>query len=543
MAPGRADLWGELAQHEFRRFQRFKRREFLAKALTANEKALDGDVANEAAVRRALRMSYILGENARVDSLCTFWEQTWPGHGWPYLVRGMLLTEVRAWNLAWRSFQQGLHRLDTIERRPFYQLGAVDPQEEEKRREAAPDTARFFEDYWRWQDPTPAEPVNPRLVEHYARMVQAELMFALDHMVVRGWEHSPGEMIVRYGIDDSWSYGGNVRHIGDYRVAASFAAPRIEVSYGQVGLPIVFTFVDYNLSGRFFNPIEAYPRDEDFFLLTNPTLYHPPMGMPEFAQEVELWRFVDQHGRGRIEVAAALSAETWPEELLAEPYRLATRLALYDPEWNLDDALVASWAVFERDDFGRLVGWFQLEGSPDSVIVGLQTSDRENRGRAAAYATLSPRAAETRLPLISDIAFLTGVDFEAGGGIYSRGYGSGLPNPGHRYHPGQPIGIGFEAYGLTPDKAGLHRVRLRITVSRRTRIGWLDVLLRRGQDPPRARLVFDVYGSGEFLEQLLSIQVPSLDPGEYRLQVEVTDLVRGTNSDRIASFTVIEKQE
>ena len=133
------------------------------------------------------------------------------------------------------------------------------------------------------------------------------------------------------------------------------------------------------------------------------------------------------------------------------------------------------------------------------------------------------------------------VSFEHGGGQYRRGFGSGLPNPGHRYRVDDAIGIAFEAYDLQPDSNGEFRARIRITVARETKRGFFNVLLRRGQSPPEAELVFDVSEHGTRLNQLLSIDVPPLDPGPYIFNVEVEDLIAERSVEEFGVFFVLEE--
>ncbi len=252
-----------------------------------------------------------------------------------------------------------------------------------------------------------------------------------------------------------------------------------------------------------------------------------------------MWRFQDPHGAGRIEVVAALAPDTWPKDLLDAPYRLGGKVALYDDRWTLKDSAVASWAQFERDPLGRLVGIFTVDGTSDSAIVGLETLDRGDRAHAASFATLSAADAAGEGPSLSDIAFLTRVDFEGASGRYRRAYGAGLPNPGHRYPVGAPLGIGFEAYGLAVGADGAHRARVRVSVGRPSPVGWVKVLLRVGRNPAQAELAFEIADPGSKLEQILSLDMPPLDAGRYQLQVEVEDLLSGRSARRIAPFTVL----
>lgn len=542
MDPDRSDLWSELAQHELRRFQRYQRAEFFSRALWANKRSLSCDSDNADALRRAVRIAYISADHAAVDSFCARWESAAPESGWPDMVRGLIFAENKAWDRAWESFERGLAKFPEPLRKPFVRLNVVNPIQEDQRREAAPDTMRFFQDYWRWRDPTPADDVNERLVEHYRRMVQAELLFSLDHLGVPGWEHDPGEMIIRYGLPADWTYHRNVIRGGDKRLMASspVGGTTIRINYGQAPPPMFFTFVDYNLTGRYITPMEPVPMDVDFFMVANPSLYEALFNMPQLDQEAELWRFVDRNGEGRIELAVALPPDWWPEQLLEQPHRLSTQLTLYDDTWAVSDGMVGSWAVFEKDNLGRLIGIFELEGSADSVVVGMETEDRRKTAHAGGWVTLPPLEMEPDTPILSDLAFLSQVAFERAEGQYGRGYGSGLPNPGHRYRIGDPVGIAFEAYHLGVDSDGSFKARLRISVGRQTRTGFFNVLLGRA-GAPEAELAFDVSEPGSRLDQLLSIDIPPLDPGDYVLKVTVEDLVDGKILENSGLFRVLEE--
>jgi GWxTD domain-containing protein len=467
------------------------------------------------------------------------WNRAEPENPWPYLVRGYLLAEEEAWVLADEAFEKGLARMTPEERKPFGNLAIVDPEEEEKKF-LSPDTTRFVQDYWRWKDPSPADELNPALLEFYRRMVQAELLFGLEQFDLRGWDHAPGRMLVRYGTPRRWGYRQFVFEDKERRVrpTSSFSAPALIVAYGRGVEPIFFQFIDFNLQGRYIHPVTAFPRDEDYWIAAQPSLFLSPFPGKELEQTVELWRFVNRRGEGTIEVAVALDPDIWPEPLLAQPYRLASRVVTYDPRWDVADATLGSWANFETDDLGRLVGVFRLAGTADSTIVGWETADRSEDARSAGYTTLSPLDVDVPL-LLSDLAFLSRISFAPGQGSYARAYGGGLPNPGHLYRVGDDIGIHFRAYGLEAGEAGMRKARLTVTVGRRTRSGFLNVLLGRGQDPPAASLVFQAEDPGPALEQLLALDVPRLDPGEYELTVEVEDLTSGRTTHRTAPFRVV----
>jgi GWxTD domain-containing protein len=538
LAPDRWDFWDAVARHEFLRFQRQLLWTHLEESARANRRVLEMKPGRVPALRRGLRLAMIRGDRPAVDSLCTVWEKAEPDDAWPVLVRGMLLADAGEWEFAEAAFRRGINRLPEEDRRAFFRLDRIDPREENRRAES-PDTLRFFRDYWQWRDPTPADLVNPLLVEHYRRLVEAELLFALESQGVRGWEHAPGEMIVRYGLPPQWTFLGGVARVEEYRVGSTMSAPTIEVLFGQDGWLFPLRFVDYNLNGRYFAPIEGFPRELELDLAETPSVYASPFLAPEKGQEVEIWRFLDPEGKGRIEIGVALDPEEWPAEILDRPYRLSSRLTVYDAHWTPGDAMVASWAPFSIDPLGRLVARFELAGNPDTLVLGLETSDRQEKGRAAGYSSLGPSMPATGLPM-SDLAFLSGVTFQDPGGAYGWGYGSGVPNPGHFYRSRDPVGIAFEAYNLAVKEDGECRGRIRVSVARETGAGWLGVVLGRGRNRGEAELVFDASESGATLHQLLALELPPLKPGRYLLRARVEDTGSSRAAERTGTFQVLE---
>jgi len=347
-------------------------------------------------------------------------------------------------------------------------------------------------------------------------------------------------MMVRYGTPREWGYHEFVAPGKEQRLrpTSTFSAPSLVVAYGRGFEPVFFQFFDFNLNGRYIQPVSGFPTGGDYMVTSLPSVFVSPFPGVDLEQTVELWRFVDQEGKGTIEVAVALHPDDWLAGILTHPYRLASRVVLYDPRWDVADATLGSWANFETDDLGRLVGIFRLVGTADSVIVGWETADRSDQGRSAGFSTLSPLPVEEPL-LISDLAFLSRISFEAGQGSYARAYGGGLPNPGHLYRTGQPIGVHFQAYGFETNEDGKLEAQLTVTVGQRTKKGILNVLLGRGNDPPAASLLFRVEESGPTLEQLLALDVPHLNPGEYELTVEVEDLTSGRVNRRTEPFRVL----
>jgi len=535
LAPHNGAVWNELAAHELTRYQRFDIRDYLWDAQKSNRRALRYAPDNPLPARRGVRIALMSGDLAAADSLLRRWEKNDPHDAWPHLVRGTLLYDERRWERAGREFRTGMAKLDSLTRREFEVLSIVDPLEEELSSYSA-DSSRFVSDYWRWRDPTPADDINQRLLEHYSRMVKAEMFFGLEERRIPGWRHGPGEIVVRYGLPRNWHYDSDISR-GEARLFAksSFGVPMINVRFGTDTNPYIFRFVDFAMNGVYTRGMWS----GDYFIAQHPSTFEPPFEAPPADQEIEIWRFYDRDGNGRTEVAMALPSADWSLAVLEDPGRLLSRVAVYDEAWNPLDRGMRDWYATEIDAAGRLVGVWEFGGGSDSLIVAVETEDLDGSGRAAMYAPLPPRQTNAQGILLSDVAFLRSVSFPPGeNDPYARYGGRGLPNPGHRYFPGEAVGLGFEVYHLATDETGRHRARISVTVSRTTRRGLFRVLLGDGGSG-ESELTFDSEAPGITLRQLLSVELPVMSKGKYQLHIEVHDLLDSTRTVRVDPFEIV----
>jgi GWxTD domain-containing protein len=536
IAPRRFEIWNELAAQELLRYQRFHFDTYRISADRSNRTALDIDPEAPGAVWRQLRLEYLAGRTGGVDSLARIWRRLAPGDPWPRLVRGLRWLEEDDFARAEREFEAGLALLDSLGRREFETLGTVDAEEDRLSGESA-DSVRYVTDYWRWRDPTPADLTNPRLLEHYARMVQAEICFSLEDRGLRGWRHAPGALLVKYGVPPGWTYARDVRRGGASRLSASVAyAPRsLVVRYGSPETDITFRLIDFAMNGVYVHPPSTF-NAVDRFRAAHPAFYADPFEDPDRDQEVEILRFLDREGRGRTELLVALAESEWGGEVLAEPERLVSRVGIYDPRWTIREEDIRDWTPFRRGPDRRLLGRFPFEGLRDSLIVGIETTDLDGTGRSARFFPLSPAPDDGVGPLLSDIAFLREPRFDDEVATYAWADGTALPNPGHRYAPGEQIAIAFETYHLALDETGNHRVEIRITVNRVTRSGLQRIVF--GSGAYQSELVFDGSAAGDRLEQLLGLALPVLREGDYAVGVEVRDRITGLSDAGRVDFTV-----
>ncbi len=115
---------------------------------------------------------------------------------WLYL--GYTQYRSGAMQEAARSFETALKYMSPDMRRTFENLEYILPPEEIKAYRKDPEgyAARF----WRSKDPRLLTPYNERKLEHYARLVYADLLYGAPDLNLHGWDTERGRILVRYGI-------------------------------------------------------------------------------------------------------------------------------------------------------------------------------------------------------------------------------------------------------------------------------------------------------------------------------------------------------
>jgi len=533
-------VWDELAMLELLQFQRFQAWSDLYDAERVNHMVLGLAPTYPRALFRQIRIACYEDDDAQMDTLAARWRREDPRAAAPRLVQAMLLTGREDYEHAEREFTDAFALMDSARAGEYRSLEVADPVAAERLRED-PDSARAVVDYWRRHDPTPTDDLNPRLLEHYRRMVLADLLFAVEDRALPGWAYGPGALLVRLGIPETWSYRSMVS-TDTYRLSStsSYAARSILVTYGRPEDGLTFRFVDFAMNGIYVRPQSTFS-SADEFLAQEGTYYISPYPDPERDLEVAVWRFLDETGSGHLEVALALRESEWTEAVLREPERLLTRLAVYDSLWTRGEGVAADWGAFSRDTFGRLVGVWTLPAAGDSFMVGVETTDLDGTGRSAFFVPVPTYGLEST-PRLSDIALLRDVRFPGDEGPYARLDGSAMPNPGGVYRSGEPIGMHFEAYALATEDGGDHDARIHVSLARRGRRGLIRVLLGSGGDGSQ-EMAFEDRAPGDRTHQLLSLDLPPLEGGDYLLQVELEDLTAGTKVTAEAPVRIIGAQD
>ncbi len=182
-----------------------------ARAIYHLENSLQSDPRRRSVYENLLRIYALQEQNDRALEILNRMFQYFPDDS--FLWANLGHTHYRSGNLAAAaaSFGKALELMDENERGVYESLDVILPQEERKRYESDPSTysARF----WTSKDPRYLTPYNERKLEHYARIVYADLLYSAPDIDKRGWETDRGRILIRYGIpkaDVTWMASGTV---------------------------------------------------------------------------------------------------------------------------------------------------------------------------------------------------------------------------------------------------------------------------------------------------------------------------------------------
>ncbi|MDX1740905.1 MAG: GWxTD domain-containing protein, partial [Rhodothermales bacterium] len=99
------------------------------------------------------------------------------------------------------SFKRALDLMPDDEQAVFESLEYILPDDERRRYEE--DRSAFASRFWTSKDPRYLTPYNERKLEHYARIVYADLLYSAPDVKRRGWETDRGQILIRYGLPEA----------------------------------------------------------------------------------------------------------------------------------------------------------------------------------------------------------------------------------------------------------------------------------------------------------------------------------------------------
>ena len=96
-----------------------------------------------------------------------------------------------------KSFDRALEKASPDVRRAFEDIRFIVPDDEHGAFDADP--VGYASKFWTSKDPRYLTPYNERKIEHFARLVYADLLYGVPAVDRRGWDTERGQILVRYG--------------------------------------------------------------------------------------------------------------------------------------------------------------------------------------------------------------------------------------------------------------------------------------------------------------------------------------------------------
>ena len=465
----------------------------------------------------ALLGEYVyLEEWEKAERLAHMLYERFPENYRTFLYVGLVLHETGRDSAAAPAFAKSfLYMPDSIAAAITSIWPLLQPEQREWLDSADETTRRSAETaFWNSLDPLYLTAVNERKLEHYARVVAADLMFGSPALRERGSGSYAGEIWIRYGRPKTmWElklFGGRVA-FWDY-------GPGPDVSFIR------------GAAYRSFRPTDEAKQYTNQLLRTSPQTYSPDALVDSvWSLGYQTVRFLGAQHRPEFLVYTEWPAEFAPEAIAG--------LTLLDQQF----LPVAQWQGGKPDRPGfRAV----LRGIPPGMYsLTVEILDPGPRQLGRVRDTLSTLAIEDSTFVVSDVLLASGVASLVGDGAVSRREMEITPLYGSTLESNQTLGLYWEVYRLSGAQEG--RVRYRVSVEiqdagRRPILARILSGVAGGGDRPAATRI--EYDSDRPMQQGRAVEwlelTGQLRPGEYRVIVTITDRESGNAVTRERALVV-----
>lgn len=451
-----------------------------------------------------------------------------------HLFLGLGYGELSEHEIARAHYDRALELMDPDERISFENLyylkpdfnisllGSIEPFNPEK-----------SEIFWKINDPLFVTSYNERRSEHYGRIAEANLRFSEPSEGIDGWKTIRGYLWIRFGkplqIKKSWETLNSVCQKWIYEdftfeLLGSFIESKrkwgIRKSRRREVIPSYWVKPDYY---RFKPTGKLYDLTMDLVCFKGNDGYTDVNIFYEIPIDKITWKIDPDALSGKVKhgVFAFYKNIDWMYQAVDTTY------FSLDPE-----------ALHEKP-LKSLVLSDSFEAPPIYFTIGVETSDEET-GSIGTNRVLSKvynfGTADTLMMsgiLVANKASIIDLDKKP-----SKKNISFAANPSHNFGTGKPINIYFEIYNLyIEDERAQNHYRMEYTIKPEPKKEsavkrFLKNLVWLSSKDEGISVSNEYRGVGKNDFQLLTIEHSITKPGEYRLSVRITDLIRRMTTER-----------
>jgi GWxTD domain-containing protein len=434
-----------------------------------------------------------------------------------YLYLGMVLHESGSDSLAAMEFGRAFTRMPDSVLSGFEDIRALLVPDQLAWLDAQDQYTQqvFRAAFWTTLDPLYLTSANERKLEHYSRLVAADLMFTSPALAEPGSASFAGQIWIRYG---------RPRHMWE------LAEPSGRVVFWDLGPGPDVTFVR-GAGYRSYRPFDEAVEFANKLAQSSPQIYNTgalfetPADLPS-----QVVRFLDDRGRHEVMVNSA-----WPEDVTAEA---ETGLTLLDASYQP----VAQWRGKVSSDSGLSRS---VRGIPNGTYsLTVEVWDRSVRRLYRLRDTVSMLPLGDSSFVVSDLLLTGAVSAPEDGEATSRLQLGVTPLFDQTLEVGQPVGLVWESYRLRGERDGQMRYHVTISVLDATRQPVSTRLLRglglAGEPRAQARIEYDgnrPLASGRAVEWVEL--TAEWRPGEYRIVLRLRDEQTGHEVVRERALRVV----
>ena len=161
------------------------------------EGALTSDPLRHSVYRQLMKIYALKGEYEAAREMLENMYASFPEDPSTWLYLGLTQAYGGDPQGAASAFETAFQYMDSEEKTVFETLSLLLlPEEEELYKE---DPVTYASRFWASKDPRYLTPWNERKIEHYARLVYADLLYGSEGLELRGWDTERGHILVRYG--------------------------------------------------------------------------------------------------------------------------------------------------------------------------------------------------------------------------------------------------------------------------------------------------------------------------------------------------------
>lgn len=390
--------------------------------------------------------------------------------------------------------------------------------------------------YWREHDPYLATRLNERLLEHWRRILKADLYFSAPRIGLLGRHSARGKTYIRYGpptqfeayIDEDirpvevWAYEAGGRHF------------RLK-------------FRDRFLNGEFGFPFDPRGGPAEHFqalMRQFPEFYLPEYEGDQIRLIADACSFSGTEGRTKQEIYYATPGRELAFRKGERGWygEFTKRIVVYDQDWHIvaEESTTVTTQTSGALELLRertLVDQSHFELKPGRYLAAISIEDTLANVMGLTEVGFVARSFDWPGLALSDIEIARSIQPSVGPSPFTKGRLRVEPEPSHRFGRSRPVSFYYEIYRLALDETRQSRFDVTVRViplEVEEPKGFWDGVRRlfggKARTPPHIASTFSYVREAGTLRQHLSLDLTPLRLGRYRLTVSVEDLVAETTA-------------